>query len=510
MSAQVNNKRIAKNTAMLYIRTMFVMVVTLFTSRVILRTLGVEDYGVYQVIGGLVAMFSVISNALSSAISRFITYEIGKGNKERLRKIFSSSVIIQILMSIIFLIIAESIGGWFLHSKMQIPDGRMFAAEWVLHCTLITFCINLISVPYNACLIAHEHMKAFAYVSVLDAVMKLSISYAIDISPFDHLISYVILLMTLSICIRYIYARYCHKHFEESRGRIVFDKSLFKEISGFAGWNFFTNAASVFNNQGVNMLINVFFGVTVNAARGIAQQVEHAVINFVGSFTTAINPQITKSYAAGEMDAMYRLICRGAKFSYLAMLFFALPIMFEAEIILKTWLVKVPDYSVDFVRFAMVLGLQDCLGKACYTASIATGKMKRYAAIYTPVAILEFPLVWIAFKLGADVIWAYYLYIVVRSLCLIVRLYLLKDLLDFNPMTFVKEVYARIALNTALAVIPSFLVIQTIPEGYLRLVLNLFVGCSSVAIASFFVGLTKVERNVIMSKVKNTLNRKIK
>ena len=501
MGSSVNNKRIAKNTALLYLRTMFVMLVTLYTSRVILKVLGVEDYGTYQVIGGLVMMFSVISNALSSAISRFITFEIGRGDKEKLRRIFSSSLIIQLGISIIFLLITESLGSWFLHNKMLIPNGRMYAAEWVLHCSLITFCINLISVPYNACLIAHEHMKAFAYVSVLDAVMKLCVSFLIAVSPVDRLISYAILLMFLSLGIRYIYARYCHINFEETKGKLSFDKTIFKEISDFAGWNFFTNAASVFNNQGVNMLINVYFGVAVNAARGIAQQVENAVMNFVNNFTTAINPQITKSYAVNEKESMYVLVCRGAKFSYLAMLFFAMPLFFETDIILNTWLVKVPDYSIAFVRLALILGMLDCLGKSSFTASLATGRMKRYAIIYTPVAILEFPITWIAFTFGAEVIWAYYIYVIVRCLCLIVRLYLLKDLLGFDPLFFVKSVYARIVPATIIASIPMVLVVFYLPNGYIRLLISIIVGCLSVAIASILIAMTSCERKAILSKV---------
>ena len=508
--SQIDNRRIAKNTVLLYVRTMFVMVIALYTSRVILQVLGVEDYGVYQVIGGLVAMFSVITNALSSAISRFITYEIGKGDKEKLRKIFSSSLLIQLLISAVFILIAESVGGWFLHYKMQIPDGRMFAAEWVLHCSLITFCINLISVPYNACIIAHEHMKAFAYVSVLDAVLKLLICYLITQSPIDRLISYAILLTLISLCIRFIYAHYCHRHFEETRGKLIFDRGVFKDISGFAGWNFFTNTASVFNNQGVNMLINVFFGVTVNAARGIALQVEHAMTQFVNNFTVAINPQITKSYAAGEKDAMYTLVCRGAKFSFLAMLFFSVPIIFETETMLNLWLVKVPAHTVSFVRLSLVLGMLDCLGRSCYTACLATGKMRRYAMLYTPTAILEFPLTWIAFSMGAGVIWAYYLYVIVKGLCLCVRLVLIKDLLGFNPWVFVRNVYGRIFPVTAFSIVPILLLCSSMTASNLRLVLSIIVGCASVAVSSFFVGMTRGERvavaNKILSKVKLNKN----
>ena len=284
MSNSENNKRIAKNTLMLYIRTLFVMVISLYTSRVVLQVLGVEDYGVYQVVGGLVAMFSVISSSLSSAISRFITFEIGRGDMERLKRIFSTSIIIQLCLCVIVTLAVEIGGLWFMHTEMQIPAGRLDAAEWVLHCSVLTFCINLLSIPYNACIIAHEHMKAFAYVSVVEAMLKLGILFLIIHSPIDRLVAYAILLTLAAALIRLAYTVYCHKHFEETKTKLIFDKSIFKEMSGFSGWSFFNNTSFILNNQGVSMLMNVFFGVTVNAARGIAIQVESAVLQFVNNF----------------------------------------------------------------------------------------------------------------------------------------------------------------------------------------------------------------------------------
>ena len=269
MTNQVNNKLIAKNTIILYIRTLFVMLISLYTSRVILEALGVEDYGIYQVVGGIVAMFSVISSSLSSAISRFLTFEIGYGDKVRLGNIFSTSITIQIFLSFIVLILSELIGIWFIETKMQIPFDRLDAAKWVFHFSLFTFCINLLSVPYNACIIAHERMNAFAYIGVFEAVMKLVICYMIKISFADKLVSYALLMTLLALSIRIIYGVYCKK-FEECRVKAGFNKAIFKEMIGFSGWSFFNNTAYILNGQGINMLMNVYFGVVVNAARGIA------------------------------------------------------------------------------------------------------------------------------------------------------------------------------------------------------------------------------------------------
>ena len=500
--SQVNNKRIAKNTILLYARTLVVMLITLYTSRVILKVLGVEDYGIYQVVGGMVALFAILTNALSSAISRFITFEIGKGDKERLNLIFSSSRIIQIVMSVIVVIVVEIIGIWFLNNKMQIPVGREIAAFWVLQCTLITFCLNLISVPYNACIIAHEHMHAFAYVSIIDALAKLGVCYLIAQSTFDRLIYYAVLLALVALMIRLIYVIYCHRHFEESRSKIIFDKGILKELAGFAGWSFFSNSASLFNSQGVNMLINVFFGVTVNAARGLANQVEHAVLQFVNNFTLAINPQITKSYANEEMDSMYLLVCRGAKFSYLAMLIFALPLLFETETVLSLWLTTVPPYTIVFVRLSLILGLLDCLGKSSYTACLATGKLRRYALIITSIAILEFPLSWLFFALGFSVVSAYYIYIFVKAGVLAARLYLLKSMLGFQPMLFIKQVYLRIIPITFLSVLSMLFILKVFEVSFIRLILSVIMGVVAVSFFTFTLGLTNGERSAITKRLK--------
>lgn len=497
----VNNKRIAKNTILLYARTLVVMLITLYTSRVILKVLGVEDYGIYQVVGGLVAMFAILSNALSSAISRFITYEIGKGEKERLSLIFASSKIIQIVLSVIVVIVAEIIGIWFLVNKMQIPEGREIAALWVLQCTLVTFCLNLLSVPYNACIIAHEHMQAFAYISVIDALAKLGVCFLIAQSAFDRLIFYAVLLAIEALIIRLLYVIYCRRHFLESRSKMKFNKGIFKEMAGFAGWSFFSNSASLFNSQGVNMLINVFFGVTANAARGLANQVEHAVLLFVNNFTVAINPQITKNYATKELDAMYLLVCRGAKFSYLAMLVFTLPLVFETETVLNTWLTTVPPNTIAFVRLSLILGMMDCLGKSSYTACLATGKLKRYALIVTSIAILEFPLSWLFFALGFPVVSAYYIYIVVKAGVLVARLYLMKSMLGFQPNIFVKQVYLRILPITVLSVFPMMFITNLWEMSFIRLIISVIIGVFSVSFFTYTLGLTQSERKAITKKL---------
>ena len=494
-----NNKRIAKNTILLYIRTFFVMLISLYTSRVILKALGVEEYGIYSVVGGLVSMFSVVSTSLTGAISRFITFEIGRGDMERLKKVFSTSKTIQITIAIIVIILLEIVGVWFLETRMSIPSNRLDAARWVLHFSLFTFCINLLSVPYNACIIAHERMSAFAYIGIFEAIMKLAICFLILVSPIDRLIFYAMLMMLLAIIIQVIYMAYCKKHFEESNTRISLDKKIFKEMLGFSGWSFFNNTTYILNNQGVNMLMNVYFGVVVNAARGIAVQVEGAVLQFVNNFTTAVNPQITKSYANHDLDNMYKLVCRGAKFSFFAMLLLALPIMIEAEQILSLWLVDVPEYAVIFVQFSLIMGICDCIGNSGYTACVATGKLRNYSIIITSIGILEFPLAWIFFATGAAPQYAYYTYIAVKITVLIVRMFLLKRMVGLKVAMYVKNVFVPIITTTIIAVIPPVVLYNCLNENILRLIVVVLASVVSISVSAMFVGMTKIERNVIIN-----------
>lgn len=504
---QENTKRIAKNTLILYVRTLFTMLVALYTSRVILNTLGVSDFGINNVVGGVVGMFSVISGSLSSSISRFITFELGHGDINKLRRIFSTSVNIQIGISLIIVILAEGIGIWFVNHKLNIPADRMVAANWVFQCALLSFVIGLISVPYNACIIAHERMSAFAYISILETILKLVIVYMLLISPYDKLISYSILFVVVAIIIRLIYGWYCNKHFAESHYRLIYDKTLVKEMTGFAGWSFFGNTAYMLNTQGVDMLINIFFGVTLNAAKGVASQVQNAVMQFVGNFTVALNPQITKSYAAGDREYMNKLICRGARFSYFLLLIFTVPIVCEADYILHLWLKTVPEYAPVFLRLMLFGTLMTLLGNTMYTAILATGKIKKYQIAVTIVGCLVFPLTWIAFKLGFPPETTYIIYIVIYFLLNFVRVYIAKGLMDFPIKLYIFDVIFRVVMVSIIAFILPLLVIRYLEPGFLRLCISCIVGLISSLLTINILGLEQVEREMIYQKVSHLLSK---
>lgn len=496
-----NNKRIAKNTLLLYIRTIFILLVTLYTSRVILNTLGVSDFGIYNVVGGVVSIFSVISGSLSSSISRFITYELGYGDINKLKRIFSTSINIQIGISLVILILAEIFGVWFLNTKMNIPTDRLTAANWVLQCSLISFIINLISVPYNACIIAHERMSAFAYISILETVLKLAIVYMLLISPYDKLVTYAILLVIVSLIIRLIYGWYCNRNFDESHYKFVYDKTLIKEMTGFAGWSLFGNGAYMLNVQGVDMLINIFFGVTLNAARGLATQVQNAVMQFVNNFTVAVNPQITKSYASGDINYMNRLVCDGAKFSYFLLLIFMIPIVCEADYILHLWLKTVPEYAPVFLRLSLFGSIMTLLGNTMLTAIFATGNIKRYQLWVTIVGCLVFPLTWIAFEFGLPPEATYIIYIIIYFLLIFVRLYIAKDLLKFPVKTYLIDVMLRITIVSIIAFILPLLIIFNFEECFWRLCLSCIVSTFSSVLIISVLGLKETERKIIYNKL---------
>lgn len=498
-----NNKRIAKNTLLLYVRMLFTMAVSLFTSRVILNTLGVEDYGINNVVGGIVTMFSVLSGSLSSSISRFITFELGKGNIERLKTIFSTGVNIQLGMSVLIIIIAEAVGIWFLNTKMNIPTDRMVAANWVFQCAILTFVLNLLSVPYNAAIIAHEKMSAFAYISVVEVSLKVIIVYMLMISPFDRLETYAVLLLLVGAVIRFIYGYYCKRHFEECTYHFVFDKPVLKEMTGFAGWNFLGNGAYMLNTQGVNILMNLYFGVAVNAARGIATQVDAALKQFVNNFTTAVNPQITKSYAQGDLDYMHKLVCRSAKFSAFLMMFFAVPIILETNTILTIWLKTVPDYAVIFLQWIIISSFMDTvLANSLVTSMFATGKIKRYQIIVTTVGCLVFPLSWIAFKLGFEPQVGYILYFIIYTILLFVRLYLLKDMVKLPVMMYIREVLYKLAPIIVVGFAIPGILILTMDAGWLRLILVCLLSVLVTAASEYFIGLSNKEKNFVAEKIK--------
>lgn len=510
LSQKENTKRIAKNTLMLYVRMLFGMLVSLYTSRVVLQALGVEDYGIYNVVGGVVAMFSMISSSLSSSVSRFLTFELGKGNREGLKRVFSTSLSIHVVLALVIVLLVETIGLWFLNTHMTIPENRLYAANWVFHASLLTFVVNLLSVPFSASIIAHERMSAFAYIGILDVILRLLIVLFIAYSGlvFDRLIVYALLLVGVVCIMQAIYWSYCTKNFEECRFKLSFDRSYWKEMSSFAGWNFIGGSASLLKDQGVNILLNLFMGPVINAARGIANTVNNVLASFASNFMTALKPQITKSYAAGDYGYMVSLVERGSRFSYYILLLFALPMLFETEFVLTLWLKHYPEHTVNFVRLILIVTMCDILSNTLIVLKAATGDVRNYQIVVGGMLLMNFPLSYFCLKVGFPPESTLIVALLVSIFCLTLRLLFLRKISGFSMKRYLYNVCGNVLVVTFISMILPLLLYMQMSDGIVRFVLIcvLTTLCSSAAI--YFVGCNKDEQTFIREKV-TLIRRKI-
>ena len=497
-----NTKRIAKNTLMLYGRMLFSMVVSLYTSRVVLNTLGVVDYGIYGVVGGFVAMFSLISSSLSSAVSRFLTFELGRGDKDRLSKAFSTSLLIHIVLAVVVFIIAETVGVWFVNNKMTIPADRLYAANWVFQASILSFMFGLFSVPYNASIVSHERMSAFAYIGILDTTLKLLVVLFIAHCKwhFDKLIVYSLLLVAVSVSLQCIYLKYCRKHFEECRLRVSFDKEFWKEISAFAGWNFIGCTAGMLKDQGVNILLNLFVGPVLNAARGIATTVNGAVVSFVNNFMTALNPQITKSFAIKDYSYTFSLVERGSRFSFFIILVISMPIMLETDFVLTIWLGQYPMHVVNFVRLVLLLSLSEVLSNTLITLQLATGNIRNYQIVVGGTLLLNFPLSYICLKIGLPPESTYIVAIFVSIICMLLRLYFLKGMAGLSPYNYLKNVVLRVLLVLVISFPIPCMLHHIMGPGWIRFITVSLVSMICSLLSILYVGCYKDERYFLMGK----------
>ena len=496
-----DSKRIARNTLLLYVRMLLLLFIGLFTSRVVLAALGETDYGVYNAVGGMVTVFTFLTASISSAISRFLAFELGKGGDAiRMRKLFSAGIAIQLVFALVLVILAETAGLWFLHHRMNIPDGRMGAAEIVLQCSLVALVIQLLAIPYNAAIIAREKMSAFAFISLLEAGLKLAVALMVKYCLNNRLVLYAFLMAAVALVVRMSYGYYCRRHFLESRGKLIVDRSLLREIFSFSGWNFFGSSSYVLNTQGVTILVNIFFGVALNAARGVALQIENIAKQFVSNFLTAINPQITKSWASGNRDYCFSLVAKGVKFSLLVILAFFLPLYFEAECALDLWLAKVPAHSADFVRLALVGLLVDMVGNPLLTLILATGKVRNYYLLTGLTSYLCLPLAWLAFKLGAPVEWSYVSFILIYLIVLLERFVMARRIASFPLGKFFRSLAPMLQVF-ALAFALAFMAHLLMPQGILRLLLVCTVSWLALLGFTCLLALTPGERAFLTRKL---------
>lgn len=502
-----NNKRIAKNTLLLYVRTLFVMVVSLYTSRVVLNTLGVSDYGIYNVVGGIVTMFGFINSSMTSATQRYITFALGKGDMSQLQKVFSTALQIHAFISVLIIVLGETVGLWFMYTQMQIPASRMDAAFWVLQCSIISTAIMIISVPYNADIIAHEKMSAFAYISILEVMLKLAVVFLLLLFSNDKLILYAFLILMVQLLIRFCYSYYSNKHFEESKYHHIWDKALFKEMTGFAGWSMFGNLSGVLFGQGLNMLLNVFFGPVVNAARAVSVQVQGAIQQFVGNFQMALNPQITKTYATEKMDDMHKLMYRSARFSFYLLFFLSLPVLFETKFILTVWLKNVPENAAIFLRIMICISLIYTLSNPLMVANQATGKVKRYQAICGSILLMILPVSYVCLKLGCPAYSVFIVHFVMEFIAQLARMIILRPLIGIQVSDYIKNIYIKVLSVTGLSVVVPFIIYLNMTDSVLRFFTVCITCILSVGTVAYTVGLSSNERCFVKTKIIGFYNR---
>lgn len=499
-----NSKRLAKNTLLLYFRQILIMAVSLYTSRITLATLGISDYGIYNVIGGFVAMFSIISGSMSVAISRFITIEVGNKNVENIKKIFSTSVLIQIVISLVVIFLCEAIGIWFIYNKMNVPLDRMAASFWVMQFSLITFCVNLLSIPYNAIIIAHEKMSAFAYISILEVVLKLLIVYLLCISPFDKLIVYAALLCLVSFFIRLVYGFYCKRNFkDESKFCLSFNKNLLSEMCSFIGWAFFGNGIIVLKDYGTNILLNLFCGTVMNAARGVAGQVNTAVVSFVQNFMMALNPQITKSYAEKDYKTMHLLIIRGQKFSFFILLMLFMLFVPNIDYILGLWLKEVPAHTASLVVLILLYSLTETYTNPLVTGVLAEGNIRNYEISLLIIYAINFAVSYVILKFGGEVE-------LVFAFNVLFKIFVCVSLLIHSRIKYsfpIRKFFASCVLPTMAVFVLSGLAVYFLhtyrAETFLKMMLQSMVNIAICLLLSALIGLNKNERKFIFATIKS-------
>lgn len=504
-----NNKRIAKNTLLMYFRMFITMGVSLYTSRVVLNVLGIVDYGIYNVVGGVVAMFAFLNGTLSGATSRFLTYELGSKNNERLVKVFSSSFTIHLGLAILIFIIGETIGLWFLENKLIIAEDRMFAARIVYQFSIISSMISVIKVPSTAAIIAHERMNVYAYVSIIEVSLKLLIVFLLVIGNLDKLILYSFLTLVVTIIVTSIYQIYSYRKFPECKLKISFDKEMMKPMLTYSGWDLYGNLSIMVRGQGINILLNTFFGSIINAASGIATQVQNSVTGFADNFLTAVRPQIVKNFAAGNIKEMQKLIFNSSKFSFIMLFLISFPLILENEFIMKLWLVKVPDYAIVFCQLSLINNLISIMFRTIMFSIHATGNMKRISFINGTIYILVLPVSYVLLELGFDPVTPFVVNIGLLIIgCISNLITLNKYIPEFSILEFFKKV---ITINLIIVFLGSILPLSIyliMNSGFLRFLFVGFTSVISVGISAFYIGIDNEIRNSIKSYVLKKLNLK--
>ena len=512
MSSNIsNNERIAKNTLLLYFRMFLTMIVGLYTSRVILKVLGVDDFGIYSAVGGVVGLLTFLNAALATGSSRFLTYELGKGDNNRLKEMFSTLLSSHILLGFVIILLCETIGLWIVSNKLVIPQERFIPALASYHLSVFTCFLTVVQVPYNAIIISHEKMGVYAYASIVDSVLKLAIVYALYMSPIDILIFYAILMSIVSLCMTLFYRWYCVKNFEESKYNPKLNKTILREVVGYSSWNLLSNLAFTMKNQGAVVLVNMFFNPSVVTAQTIANNVNAMAGQFVDNFRTAANPQIVKRYASGDLQRSKSLLLSSTKYSYYLMLLIGLPIILVAEPLIYVWLGQVPEYSVQFLQVIMVTSIINVFNSSLYTAVLAKGHIKENAISGSILWLIVLPISYVLFKMGfSPIIIAYVTLVSNVLLSLVQKPIILYYIVNYEWNDFKSLFSCCYKVTVATLPIPILCYIykdDIITNDILQFLFLVFVSTISVLISIWILGIDDVTRSKVCQYVRKRIKR---
>lgn len=482
------------------------MIVSLFTARVILNTLGVVDYGLNNVVAGVITLFAFLNNALATSTSRFLTFELGKKNGGQTRKIFSTSFNIHFCMAVIVVVFCETAGLWIVNNFLAIPADRLYACNVIYQFVIISAFLSITQAPLTALIISHERMKVYAYLGVSDAILRLCVAYLITISPFDKLITLGTLQLFIAVGMYIFYHLYCKYNFSEYIIAISRDKKIYGEMIGYSLWSLLGSSAIMLKNQGVSILINIFFGPIVNATNAIAYQVNQALTNFSNNFTTALKPQIIKSYASDEHERMKTLIFTGGKFSFFLLMLLSIPILLETNTILRLWLGQVPEYSVSFTRLIIILSMIECFAYTISTGIQATGNIRNYLLFVSGVHLLNFPLTFLFFKFGSEPSAALTISIILSAITIFIRLFFIRKFLKIDILEYSRDVLLICFVVFILSILPPWGLYVKLDDSILKLFLIIMTSTISSIIFIYQIGLKNEEKRFIISTIKKKIH----
>lgn len=497
-----NINRIAKNTMFLLVRMVVLMFISFFTSRIIVHSLGIIDYGICNVVGGLAAMFIFFRSSLANVTQRYLNLELGKGDMAGARNVFCLHQTLYIAIALLTILVSETLGLWVVYTQLEIPAERLNAAVWVFHFTVIALATTIMSVVFDSTLIAHENMKIYSYVGIFEGLFKLLVAYVVSIATVDKLITYQLLLMVLAILLWVFYALYCRNKYEECRYRFYWNREEARKAGAMVSWNTVGTIAWAFNEHGLNILLNLFFGPAVNAARGVAYQVSIMISNYGQNFLMSLQPQITKSYANGDLENVNKLFYAGSKLSVFLLWAFCLPVMLCVDFLLHLWLKEVPEYAGIFIVWMLAMYMVNTLSNPVWFLALAVGKLKKYVLVGSTIFFMAFPMSYVCLKLGALPTSVFVCLLIARIAYYLAEFTIVRSYVTIPVREYLVKVIVPIAMVIASSGLASYGMHALLPDTFVGNATTIAFSLMTIAASVYCMGLSNDERNKARSCIK--------